>query len=73
MQARIQESSSGGSNFPKNFDKQKNKKKKKEKGRGEEGGERKRRVAVVLPLLQKYMYGLNRLSRQLFTYKSIFG
>ena len=63
-QARIQEFSSGGGGVQllKMFDKQKKKKKKK--------AERKRKAVVVLSLLQKY--GLNRLSRQLFTFKFIF-
>ena len=58
-QARIQEFSSEGVQISENFDKPKN-----------GGTGRNRRVVVVPSLLQKC--GLNRRSRQLFTYKFIF-
>ena len=52
-QARIQEYSSGGSNFPKILTSKKKKKKKKKKKTGRERT-LKRRVVVVLSLSQKY-------------------
>ena len=67
FQARIQEFSSGGVQLSENFDKEKKNTKKEKKKREREI---KQRVMMVLSLLQKY--GLNRLYRQLFTYKFIF-
>ena len=68
LQARIQEFSSGGVQIYENFDKQKKKKKKKKR---RENASKWRVVVVFFSLLQKY--GLNKLFRQLFLYKFIFG